>query len=133
MPTPNHPPHPTDGELAILRVLWTKGPSTVRQILPHLPENTRYTTALKLLQIMYEKHLVTRDEQNRTHIYSPAQKPEATQRRILKDLIDRAFSGSAGQLVMQALSAKRATPDELAAIRRLLDQHAQQNKKGEAP
>jgi len=90
MPTPNHPPHPTDGELAILRVLWTKGPSTVRQILPHLPENTRYTTALKLLQIMYEKHLVTRDEQNRTHIYSPAQKPEATQRRILKDLIERA-------------------------------------------
>jgi len=115
-------PRPTDAELSILQVLWDKGPSTVRQVLEELAEDTGYTTVLKFLQIMTEKGLVTRDETNRTHIYHAAQPAELTQRQLISDLANRAFGGSATKLVVRALSAKRASPSELAEIRKLLDQ-----------
>jgi predicted transcriptional regulator len=113
---------PTDAELAILRVLWTRGPSTVRQVTDALGRDTGYTTALKLLQIMTEKGLVARDESERTHVYEPAFSEDETQRHLVADLLDRAFDGSAAKLVLQALATDKATPAELAAIRRMLDQ-----------
>jgi BlaI family penicillinase repressor len=118
-------PKPTDAELSILRVLWTRGPSTVRQVLDALNEDrpTGYTTALKLLQIMTDKGLVARDETDRTHIYRASLSEAETQRQLLDDLLARAFRGSAMTLVMQALSGANATPDELARIRQLLDEH----------
>jgi predicted transcriptional regulator len=118
-------PKPTDAELAILRVLWTRGPSTVRQVQDALNEDrpTGYTTALKLLQIMTDKGLVARDETDRTHIYRTSLSESETQRQLLDDLLARAFRGSAMTLVMQALSGAKATPDELARIRQLLDEH----------
>ena len=117
-------PRPTDAELAILRVLWERGPSTVRQVheaLSHRERPTAYTTALKLLQIMTEKGLVQRDDADRSHIYHPRLTQEQTQRQLVRDLLDRAFGGSASQLVMQALNARRATPEELGEIRKLID------------
>ena len=117
-------PRPTDAELAILRVLWERGPSTVRQVhevLISRERPTAYTTALKLLQIMTEKGLVRRDDTDRTHVYSPRLSQEQTQRQLVRDLLDRAFGGSASKLVMQALNARRATPEELGEIRKLIE------------
>ena len=118
------PPRPTDAELAILRVLWQRGPSTVRQVMDELnrAHTTGYTTVLKMLQIMTEKGLVQREEAGRLHVYEPTLTEEATQRQLLTDLLDRAFDGSAQQLVLQALAAKAAAKSELAEIRRLLDE-----------
>jgi predicted transcriptional regulator len=115
---------PTDAELAILRVLWSRGPSTVRQVHEAISRDreTGYTTVLKLMQIMTEKGLVERDESERTHVYQARFTQEATQQRLVSDLLDKAFGGSASQLVMQALAAKPASADELAQIRRLLDE-----------
>jgi BlaI family transcriptional regulator, penicillinase repressor len=115
---------PTDAELAILRVLWSRGPSTVRQVHEALSRDreTGYTTVLKLMQIMTEKGLVERDESERTHVYQARFTQEATQQRLVSDLLDKAFGGSASQLVMRALAAKPASADELAQIRRLLDE-----------
>ena len=115
---------PTDGELAILRVLWRRGPSTVRQAHEILSRNREigYTTVLKLMQIMTEKGLAERDESDRTHVYRARLTQEQTQRQLLSDLLEKAFSGSASQLVMQALAAKPASANELAMIRRLLDE-----------
>ena len=117
-------PRPTDAELAILRVLWQRGSSTVREVHDALSSthDTGYTTVLKLLQIMTEKGLVVRDESQRAHVYSARQSEQRTQRQLLGDLIERAFGGSRASLVMQALSATRATSEELAAIRQLIDQ-----------
>ncbi len=117
------PPRPTDAELAILRVLWQRGACTVRQVHEALSRErpAAYTTALKMLQIMTEKGLVRRDVSDRTHVYQPKLSQEQTQRQLVRDLLDRAFGGSSSKLVMQALSAKRATPEELAEIRRLLE------------
>lgn len=112
---------PTDAELAILRVLWERGPSTVRQITEILGRDTGYTTVLKLLQIMTEKGLVRRDETERTHVYEAAYTEDETQRQLVSDLLDRAFGGSAAKLVLQALAARKATPEELAEIRKLID------------
>ena len=120
MPKPELP-RPTDAELAILRVLWRRGPSTVRQVLEEAGEETGYTTILKFLQIMTEKGLVTRDESERTHVYQASRPEETTQRQLISDLLERAFSGSATKLVLQALSAKKASADELNEIRKLLD------------
>jgi len=115
---------PTEAELAILRVLWERGPSTVREVTEALRDarGTGYTTALKLLQIMTEKGLVRRNDSARSHVFEASAPAEATQRQLVGDLLDKAFGGSARQLVMQALAAKPAGPDELAAIRRLLDE-----------
>jgi predicted transcriptional regulator len=117
-------PRPTDAELAILTVLWQRGPSTVREVHDALSatHDTGYTTVLKLLQIMTDKGLVVRDESQRAHVYSTRYSEQRTQRQLLGDLIDRAFRGSPAQLVMQALSATRASAEELTAIRQLLDQ-----------
>jgi BlaI family transcriptional regulator, penicillinase repressor len=112
---------PTDAELGILRALWTRGPSTVRQIAEVLGREAGYTTVLKLLQIMTEKRLVVRDESARTHIYAPAYTEDQTQRQLVTDLLDRAFGGSAAKLVLQALSSTKTSPEELAEIKRLLD------------
>lgn len=116
-------PRPTDAELAILRVLWERGPSTVRDVTAALAASrgTGYTTTLKLLQIMTEKGLVRRDESERTHVYEPCLSEDQTQRQLVGDLLERAFGGSAEKLVLHALSARRASRAELAEIRKLLD------------
>jgi BlaI family transcriptional regulator, penicillinase repressor len=117
------PPKPTEAELAILRVLWQRGPCTVREVWEQLSpkQRTGYTTVLKIMQIMCEKGLLVRDESDRSHVYHAARSEQQTQRQVLSHLLDRLFSGSAPKLVMQALAAKKATPAELAEIRKLLD------------
>ena len=117
-------PRPTDAELAILRVLWDRGPSTVRQVFEVLSaeRDLGYTTVLKMLQIMDEKGLVRRDGSERTHVFSARQSRGATQRDLVGDLLDKAFGGSAKSLVLQALATRRASREELEEIRRLLDQ-----------
>jgi predicted transcriptional regulator len=116
-------PRPTDAELAILRILWDRGPSTVRQVHEILGRERQaaYTTALKLLQIMTEKGLVERDERDRTHIYRARLSEETTQRQLVRDLVDRAFAGSSSKLVLQALATKRASAEELRDIRNAID------------
>jgi predicted transcriptional regulator len=114
-------PRPTDSELGILRVLWDRGPSTVREVHEALQDGSGYTTVLKLMQIMTEKGLVVRDESQRAHVYSARATQEKTQRQLVTDLVDRAFGGSPAQLAMQALSTKKTSPEELAELRRLLD------------
>jgi len=123
-------PKPTDAELAILRVLWDRGPSTVRQVhnVLNRERTAAYTTALKLLQIMTEKGLVERDERDRTHIYKAKLSQEQTQRQLIRDLLDRAFGGSATKLVMQALATRRASADELREIRRAIDGAKQEGR-----
>ena len=118
-------PRPTDGELAILRVLWEDGPSTVGEVQDVLSRSRRtgYTTVLKLLQIMKEKGLVDRDEKQRSHVYRARRSEEITQRLLLRDLLDRAFGGSARKLILQLLETKKSSPAELAEIRRLLKKH----------
>ncbi len=117
-------PRPTDAELAILRVLWERGPSTVRDVTDALQKErgTGYTTALKLMQIMTEKGLVQRDDSQRTHVYQAMAPPEDTQKQLVKDLLERAFGGSAQQLVLQALSSRKASRAELAEIRGLIEE-----------
>ena len=116
-------PLPTEAELRLLRVLWARGASTVREVLDDLPssDETGYTTVLKLLQIMHAKGLVVRDESNRTHVYAAALPPESTQRSLVADLVERAFGGAAHQLVLQALSPQVSSPTELARVRALID------------
>ena len=111
---------PTHAELDILRVLWTSGPSTVRQIAAVMGREEGYTTILKLLQIMTEKRLVVRDESARTHIYQAAYTEDQTQRQLVTDLVDRVFGGSAAKLVLQALATTKTSPDELEEIKKLL-------------
>ncbi len=117
-------PRPTDAELEILNVLWRRGPSTVREVHDVLLESKDigYTTVLKLMQIMAEKGLVVRDESERAHRYEPAAPEDETQRRLVGDLLRKAFDGSAKKLVLQALSAERASSEELSEIRRMLDE-----------
>jgi len=123
MNEPKPVPRPTDAELAILSVLWERGPSTVRDVHDELSRTqaTGYTTVLKLLQIMTEKGLVVRDESQRAHIYEARHSEQRTQRQLLGDLLDRAFGGSPAKLVMQALSGRKTSAEELSAIRELLD------------
>jgi predicted transcriptional regulator len=123
------PRKPTDAELAILRVLWTRGPSTVRDVFDALGGEGAYTTVLKLLQIMTDKRLVRRDDTERTHVYEAAYSEDQTQKQLVSDLLTRVFDGSAAKLVLQALEAGETTPGELAEIRRLLDRH----REGKAP
>jgi predicted transcriptional regulator len=116
-------PKPTNAELEILRVLWRDGPSTVRHVHEALGDGREvgYTTVLKLLQIMVEKGSVARDTSSRSHVYSARVSESATQQRLVTELLDRAFGGSALRLVQQALSAKRVSREELREIRKLLD------------
>jgi BlaI family transcriptional regulator, penicillinase repressor len=117
------PHRPTQLELTILRALWTEGPGTVRQVQATLSvtRETGYTTVLKMLQIMTEKGLVDRDETVRPQIYRAKYSQEQTQRQLLKDLLQRAFGGSVKALVMQALSTKKSSAEDLEAIEKLLD------------
>ena len=123
-------PRPTDAELAILRVLWERGPRTVRQVHDVLSVNREfaYTTTLKLLQLMTEKGVAVREEDGRVHLYRAAVAQEETQRHLIRDLVDRAFGGSPSQLVMQALAAKPASAEELREIRRLLKEHEEKTR-----
>lgn len=116
-------PRPTDAELAILGVLWERGPSTVREVQERLgaERGTGYTTTLKFMQIMFEKGLVRRNDERRSHVYEAVVSQAKTQRRLIRDLVDRAFEGSAQKLVLQALSTTPATRSELDEIRELLD------------
>jgi predicted transcriptional regulator len=115
-------PKPTDAELGILNVLWKRGASTVKQVHEVMGEQTGYTTILKLLQIMTEKGLVTRNESQRAHVYKAKYTETDTQRQLLAGLLHKAFSGSTSQLVIQALASKRATPEELVEIKKLIEQ-----------
>jgi predicted transcriptional regulator len=117
-------PRPTDAELLVLRALWQLGSGTVRQVHELLAQTRAigYTTVLKLLQIMLRKGLVRRDESRRTHVYQARYSEEQTQRRLVGDLLDRAFGGSAAKLALHALAARKADPAELAEVRRLLAQ-----------
>jgi len=116
------PSRPTDAELAILRVLWRRGPSTVREVQATLEVErpTGYTTALKLLQIMFEKGLVVRDESARSHIYRARATEQQTRRQLVRDLVDRAFDGSTVDLVREALALKPPTRDEASELRALV-------------
>ncbi len=115
-------PRPTDAELEILAILWDQEPCTVRQVHEVLSGHREigYTTVLKLMQIMTEKGLVTRDESQRSHLYQSKFRQHQTQRQLVGELLERAFGGSADQLVMQALKAKKATPEEISKIREIL-------------
>jgi BlaI family transcriptional regulator, penicillinase repressor len=123
-------PKPTVMELAILRVLWERGPSTVREVCDVLDsqKSTGYTTVLKLLQIMTVKGMVVRDEEARAHVYVARQPAESTKRQLVSDLVQRAFAGSASQLMMHALSGKKTSRDEIEEIRRMLDEHERKTK-----
>jgi predicted transcriptional regulator len=118
------PIRPSDGELAILRVLWSQGPSTVRDVHTALSKDRDmgYTTVLKLMQIMVEKGLVARDERARSHTYQPLQGEAETQRCLLKELLHKAFAGNRRDLVLQALEAEPASLEELEDIRKLLNE-----------
>ncbi len=117
-------PQPTPTELSILRVLWRRGSATVREVFEDLSRNKEmgYTTVLKLLQIMTEKGLVIRNESERAHVYQSTQPQNAAQTRMVSDLAEKMFNGSAQQLVMHALNTHKASPQEMAEIRRLLDE-----------
>jgi len=116
-------PRPTQAELALLRLIWERGPSTVREVCEAMDEADRpgYTTVLKLFQIMTAKGLLERDESQRAHVYRARQSQDQTQSKLVNDLMDKVFKGSSAGLVMRALSARPASKDELAEIRRLLD------------
>jgi len=123
-------PKPTDGELAILRVLWERGPCTVRQVYDVLSEQREfaYTTTLKLLQLMTEKGITVREEEGRVHLYRAGFAQEDTQQRLVADLLDRAFGGSSAKLVVQALAAKPASAEELQEIRQLLAEYKEKDR-----
>ena len=118
-------PRPTDAELEILTVLWSRGPSTVREIheVTAKRKATQYTTVLKLMQIMAEKGLVRRNEEQRAHVYEAASPPEWTQKQLAGDLLQRAFNGSATRLMQGALSSRKTSKAELAELRKLLDEY----------
>ncbi|HLH16159.1 MAG TPA: BlaI/MecI/CopY family transcriptional regulator, partial [Bryobacteraceae bacterium] len=119
------PPRPTDAELEILTILWSRGPSTVRDVHEAITarRSAQYTTVLKLMQIMADKGLVRRDESQRAHVYSASRPREWTQRQLAGDLLQRAFGGSARGLLMGALAARKASRQEIEEMRRLLDEH----------
>lgn len=124
-PKPSPPgslPLPTDAELDILAALWRLGPATVREVHAELNKDSGYTTTLKQMQVMAEKGLVTRSERFRSHVYEAGIPKEQTQKQIIGDLLTRAFEGSARELMLGALSAKPASKQELAAIRRMVEE-----------
>jgi len=122
---PNTPPLPTGAEIDILAVLWRLGPATVREVHQELGKRCGYTTTLKQMQLMMEKGLLTRSERFRSHVYRAGTPRERTQRQIAGDLLKRVFGGSAKGLVMGALAAEPASPQELAEIRKMVEEFAQ--------
>lgn len=130
MSAPDKQIKPTQSELEILSVLWEKGPSTVREVHEVLAQSkdAGYTTTLKLLQIMHEKGLLTRDTSSKTHVYSPAVSQEKTQRVLLDKMIDTVFNGSASQLVLQALGHHKSSKEELKKIKEYLDEIEKRQK-----
>lgn len=120
-----HPPRPTDAELEILTVLWSRGPATVRDVHETIASRrpTQYTTVLKQMQVMAEKGLVLRNEDQRAHVYEAARPREWTQRQLAGDMLTRAFNGSAKSLMIGALSSRKASKAELAELRSLLDEY----------
>ncbi|MGO8745878.1 MAG: BlaI/MecI/CopY family transcriptional regulator [Thermoguttaceae bacterium] len=123
MPRPTSA-HPTEVEMQILRILWDLGPSPVREIHKRLEaaKGTNYSTSVKMLAVMLQKGLVTRDEKAQPHVYRPAVTRTKTGKRMLDDLIEKVYDGSAMSLVLQALSLGQATKEELDEVRRMLDQ-----------
>jgi predicted transcriptional regulator len=120
-------PKPTEGELELLRVLWGKGPATVRELHDevNLQRTVGYTSVLKILQIMTEKGLVEREESAKAHIYRAAASQEDTQNQLLRDLSERLFAGSAAQLAMHALAMQPTSAEELEEIRTLIERKRQ--------
>ena len=125
-------PKPTDAELGVLRVLWTRGPSTVREVHDTMAasRSVAYTTTLKTLQVMTEKGLTVREDHRGQHVYKPRHAEDETLTRLVTDLLDRAFGGSTSKLVVQALNTRRASPDELREIRKLLASKDSTTRKG---
>jgi predicted transcriptional regulator len=119
-------PIPSNAELEILRILWRDGPQTVREVHDKLKaeRDVGYTTVLKTMQVMAEKKLVSRNESQRSHVYTAQVEEKSIKRRLVSELLDKAFDGSAAQLVMQALSDKRASQEDLKQIRKLLDENS---------
>ena len=126
----DEPEKPSPAELDILRILWEQGPSTVRQVFERLSQSRPigYTGVLKTLQIMTVKGSVRRDESERAHVYEAMQPAAKTKGQLIGDLLDRAFAGSASQLVMHALSGRRTSKEELDEIRRILADHERDSK-----
>ena len=124
MPQANDP-RPTESELQILEVLWARGPSTVREVFEVISEarDVGYTTVLKLMQIMTDKELVSRDESRRTHIYKARLTRKRTQKRLVGELIDKAFNGSTAGLIGQALFSRKPSEEELDEIQQLLEHY----------
>jgi predicted transcriptional regulator len=122
------PPRPTDAELAVLRVIWARGPGTVREILDGVNEHRKpplaYTTVLRFLQIMTDKGLVQREDGERGHVYRPSVPAQKTKRQLVGDLLHRVFEGSVRELVLQALGSKRVSAADVREIRKLLDEMA---------
>jgi predicted transcriptional regulator len=125
-----NPPRPTDAELEILTVLWSRGPTTVRDVHETIASRrpTQYTTVLKQLQVMAEKGLVLRNEDQRAHIYEASRPREWTQRQLAGDMLQRAFNGSAKSLMMGALSSRKASKQELAELRALIEEYEKRTK-----
>jgi BlaI family transcriptional regulator, penicillinase repressor len=123
-------PRPTEAELDILRLLWSQGPSTVRDVHSALEKERPigYTTVLKFMQIMAEKGLVQRDERERAHVYRAALGEEQTQRQLVRHLVERAFGGSATKLVLQALTAERASAEEIQQVRAMLEEYERERQ-----
>lgn len=126
--SPSHHPKPTASELEILRVLWERGPSTVREVHEALrsKKSTGYTSVLKLLQIMTEKGTVRRDENQRAHVYEACEPAEKTKRDLAGDVLQRVFEGSASQLMLHALAGRPTSREEIKELRRMLDEHERQ-------
>jgi predicted transcriptional regulator len=123
-------PAPTDAELDVLRVLWDRGASTVREVHDVIAESKPigYTTVLKQMQVMHRKGLLVRSERFRSHVYEPARPRTQTQRQLATGLLHQAFDGSARSLLQSALAGRRVDPDELDAIRRMLDEYEEKRK-----
>jgi BlaI family transcriptional regulator, penicillinase repressor len=117
--------HPTSAEVSILRILWARGPSTVRDVFEELNKTRRtgYTTVLKLMQIMLQKGRLRREESQRTHVYHPTVSEQDTQKRLVRDLLDRVFAGSAQKLILRALDASNVSKRELGQLRKMLDDY----------
>ena len=124
------PATPTDAELEILRVLWERGPSTVREVHEVISRSkpVGYTTVLKQMQVMHQKGLLARSDRFRSHVYEPAQTQAKTQRQLVASVLDQAFDGSARQLLQSALAGRKVDSSELKAIRALLDEYEKRGK-----